>query len=236
MNDRGEIKVSAVIPAYNEAAYIADTLRGLQQCPGIDEILVVDDGSTDRTAEIAAIEGARVLSLARNGGKGRAMQFGWRQAKGEIIVFLDADLGETACEAFKLIQPLVEGRADMSVAIFPKTRWKGGLGFVVRLARWGIRTATNRSVSEPLSGQRAVRRALMARLEPLSKGFGVEVGMTIDALRAGGVLIEVPTSMTHRLTGRDARSIRHRFRQLIDVAGTLLAKSISRKGCIPNEP
>ena len=87
-----EARVAAVIPAYNEEKNIADVLKALLKSPELDEIIVVDDGSKDKTAEISEKLGVKVIRLSGNQGKGRAMQEGLKATQAEIIVFFDADL------------------------------------------------------------------------------------------------------------------------------------------------
>ncbi len=87
-----EARVAAVIPAYNEEKNIADVLKALLKSPELDEIIVVDDGSKDKTAEISEKLGVKVIRLSGNQGKGRAMQEGLKATQTEIIVFFDADL------------------------------------------------------------------------------------------------------------------------------------------------
>lgn len=213
---------SAIVPAHNEQDYVGATVRAVRSLPEVDEILVVDDGSTDLTGTRAAEAGARVLRLAANSGKGAALMAGVKAAQGDILLLLDADLGESAIEARHLLTPVLAGEADMTIATFPVIPGKGrGLGLVVRLAQWGIRRATGQEMSAPLSGQRALRRGVWERIGGFAPGFGVEVGLTIDALRAGFRVVEVPTTMTHRVTGRDWKSIRHRARQFMAVAWAL---------------
>lgn len=221
--------VSAILPAYNEEERIEATVRALRGLAGIGEILVVDDGSTDRTAERAQRMGARVLRLAANRGKGAALNAGAEAARGDILLLLDADLGDSAGQAERLLKPLLEDEADMSIATFPVIPNRGGgFGLVVRLARWGIRRATGREMASPLSGQRALRRAVWQRAGGFAGGFGAETALTIDALRAGFRVVEVPTTMTHRVTGRDWRGIHHRARQFLAVARVLWSRRSSR--------
>jgi glycosyltransferase involved in cell wall biosynthesis len=217
--------ISIIIPAYNEEKYIGRTIEALKKLPLIDEIIVVDDGSTDKTSSAADNAGAIVLRLHQNKGKGAALAEGFLHSKGDILVFLDADLGETAGQTLRLIQPILDNQADMTIAQFPvlNTR-KGGFGFVVRLARWGIHKYTGLSMNSPLSGQRAMRRDVMKKIGNISDGFGVEVGLTIDASRYGFRIIETPTTMTHRLTGQNTRDVWHRYKQFVAVAKTLLQK------------
>jgi glycosyltransferase involved in cell wall biosynthesis len=218
--------ISVIIPAYNEADRIAATVMASRKLPGIREVIVVDDGSTDRTADIAAAAGAKVVWLARNGGKARAMEAGADAAESPIYLFLDADLKETACKAEVLITPLINAAAaDMTIAVFPTIPGRGGgMGLVVRLARWGAKKITGRTLSAPLSGQRCMRREVLAAARPLARGFGVETALNIDALQAGFTLVEIPTTMDHRVTGNDLRARLHRARQLRDVALALLPR------------
>lgn len=95
------------------------------------------------------------------------------------------------------------------------------MGIVVRFSRWGILRATGRMMQAPLSGQRCLRREVFAAAMPLAAGFGVETALTIDALKSGFRVLEVPTSMDHRVTQNDLRARLHRARQLRDVAKAL---------------
>lgn len=205
--------ISAVIPAYNEERYIGPTVRAVRRLPRVGEVVVVDDGSADATAEVAAASGATVISLGRNLGKGAALARGVGATRGETVLFLDADLGGTAIEAGKLVEAIERGQADMAIALFPAHKHEGGFGLAMRLARWGIRKAAGLTLHAPLSGQRAIRREVLRAVGRLAPGFGVEVGLTIDAARLGFRVVEVPTSMSHHLTGRDPAGFFHRGRQ-----------------------
>lgn len=218
------VRVSAVIPAYNEAATLPETLVALRRAGCVDEVIVVDDGSTDGTADAARPYADRVLVHGENRGKGAALETGWRAAHGEILLFLDGDLGETAAYAPALLDPVQRDMADVVVAVFPPARRKGGFGLVKGLARFGVEHLTGYALQAPLSGQRAVRRVVLESLPPLSGGFGVEVGLTVDVLRAGFRLYEVQVPFRHRETGRDVRGFLHRGRQFIDIALTLNRK------------
>lgn len=210
-------KVSVLIPAYNEAERIGKTVRGVQQSGVADEIIVIDDGSTDGTAELARMAGATVLFHPRRRGKGEALNYGIQVARGEILVFLDGDLGESAGELRRLVAPVLQGEADMTIARFPTVPGSGGFGLVKGLARWGIRCLTGLQMESPLSGQRALRREVVEEVGPLASGFGVELALTIDAARRGYRLLEVPVEMTHALTGRDLAGFLHRGRQFLHV-------------------
>jgi glycosyltransferase involved in cell wall biosynthesis len=226
--------VAVVIPAYNEADRVGDTVTAAKTLPGVDVIVVVDDGSRDATARVARDAGARVLRYARNHGKAMAMMVGAREvaeldrrgpAEGpRHLLFLDADLGVTAAGAGPLIAPVAAGEADMSVAVFANRVKRGGHGFVVRLAGSGIRRATGWTPAQPLNGQRCLTRAAYEAARPLARGFGVETAMTIDLKRKGMRIVEAEVEMAHRATGSDLASQLHRARQFADVGLALATR------------
>ncbi len=111
--------VSVVISAFNEAQTVAESVAEALQCPGAREVIVVDDGSTDRTAELAASAGAtKVIRLAQNSGKAAAMAAGVDAASDDIILFLDADVtGLTPDKLSAIVQPVVDGRYEMFVGV-----------------------------------------------------------------------------------------------------------------------
>jgi len=140
------------------------------------------------------------------------------------VVFADADLGDSAEEIAKVIAPVAGGLADMAVAGFPAVPG-GGFGLAVGLARVGVRCLCGVNLTWPLSGQRALRADLLFAMMDAGFGpecgFGFEVGLTVDWLRAGYSLVEVPTLMTHRATGRTIAGFAHRSRQFAAVARAL---------------
>ncbi len=231
-------RASLLIPAFNEEDRIAETLQAACGLRGVSEIIVIDDGSTDRTAEAAASAGAaRVLRLPRNRGKGAALDAGLREATGRFILMLDADLGGSASLAQPLLDPVLEGRADMTVAVFPELRSQrggGGFGLALRLARWGIRLLTGAELAAPLSGQRALDRRIVETMGGFGRGFGVETALSGWAAAGGWKVLEVPLEMSHRRTGRDLRGFLHRGRQLLHIARALLWLAGARRrarGC-----
>jgi len=220
--------ISIIIPAYNESEYLPETLSALH---GLrtggqtvwDELIVVDDGSSDGTLD-AASGLAKIIRHPRNLGKGRAMQSGAAAAAGGILVFLDADLGSSAVHAGRLLAPLLEDAADMAVAVLPAPARRGGFGFARTLARRGIARLCGFEARAPLSGQRAVRSAVLRELGPLAEGFGVEVALTIEAVRRGYRVTEVPVPFCHRETGRSLQDICHRGRQFAEISRALVGK------------
>jgi len=224
------VDIAVLIPAYNEAERIGDTVAAALSVPGVTRVVVVDDSSSDSTAESAETAGAKVIRLWNNVGKGAALEAGaMRIENADVILLLDGDLGETATQASLLLSPILAGDAEMTVAAFPRSEGKAGFGLVKGMARWGIRSMGNGFDAEaPLSGQRALTNAAFARVRPFATGYGVEVALTVRALRAGMRVVEVPTTMTHAATGRDVRGFVHRGRQFIHVAIALTRLAFER--------
>lgn len=156
---------------------------------------------------------ARVADLDAAHGQARA------------LLFIDADLGQSAAAAGILAEPVLAGEADMTIALIPpQASAGGGSGRVVRLARRGIKRATGWTATQPLSGTRCLTRAGFDAALPLAPGWGVETGLTIDLIRAGYRVIEVPCELHHRVTGADWGGRRHRAEQLRDVARALVSR------------
>ena len=154
-----------LIPAFNEAELIGDTVAAALQIPGIDQVVVIDDGSDDKTPFVAYDAGARVIQLEDNCGKGGALNRAVAEVEADVYLVMDADLGWTAAETGKLLDPIFADQADMSIAIMrAPAGHKGGFGLVTKLARWGICRYGGKIVSAPLSGQRAIRRTVILSL------------------------------------------------------------------------
>ena len=221
-----------VIPARNEARLIGSTVRAAKAIHGVTRVLVCDDGSLDGTRERAHAAGAAVAAHPTSRGKAGAMMTGiatlrHRGMPFDAVLFLDADLGETAAMATALVAPVLSDDADLTIAVLPAaSQSAGGFGLVKGLARRGIHTATGMSLRAPLSGQRCITAAALAAAEPLAPGWGVEVAMTIDVATAGFRVSEVDVPFTHRETGRDLKGQLHRATQFRDVARALAARGI----------
>jgi glycosyltransferase involved in cell wall biosynthesis len=209
--------VTVVIPAFNEEETITDTIRALKQEPLITNILVVNDGSTDNTSVLARQEKVEVIDLDTNRGKGGAMNAALNYIAADVIAFVDGDLGVAAAEVSKILAPVLEGKADLCIASFPPPKKKGGFGLVKGTAARAIRKAGDFQATAPLSGQRAMTSEVLKAVTPFREGYGVELGMTLRALQKGFHIIEVPTTMTHKETGRDLKGFLHRGKQFVDV-------------------
>lgn len=226
------VTVAAVIPAFNEAPTIAATVAEVLGMAEVDQVYVVDDGSTDGTAELAHEAGATVLLVENNSGKGGAIRKSLTMIEAEVYLFIDGDVGETAREGVKLLRPVLAGEADMTIGVFPRRPGKGGFGLAKGFAVRAIKLLTGRAVEEPLSGQRAVTKELITRLR-FDDGYGLETGITIDALRAGASVVEVPVEMTHAYTGRDLAGFAHRGRQLAAITRAVISRALSRGRPLP---
>jgi len=220
--------VTILIPAYNEASTIKDTVLAVKNIKKIDQVIVINDCSSDDTAKLAEEAGAEVISLETNLGKGGALNYGLNYAKGNIIGLLDGDLGKTAIDVEKLLDPVLTDKADMTIGRFPPAKKRGGFGLVTELAKRGIRWYTGLEVNSPLSGQRVIRKTVLDRIGPFESGFGVEVGLTIDVFRNGFRVKEIPVQMSHAETGRDLAGFIHRGKQFIDVLKVLLKRLAKR--------
>ncbi|WP_418790190.1 glycosyltransferase family 2 protein [Phosphitispora sp. TUW77] len=179
------MKSAVIIPAYNEEQTIGKVIEVVKQVPFIEETIVISDGSTDNTADVARLLGAKVITLEQNLGKGGAMMVGVNNTSADVVLFLDADLlGLQPLHVVDLLLPVLEGRAEMTVGIFEHGR---------------LATDLAQFFAPYLSGQRAVKRQLFRQISNLEMSrYGVEVAMTRFAKSAGISVLEVELrDMTH---------------------------------------
>ena len=216
-----------IVAARNEADRIGATLAALRGgLPGA-ALWVADDASSDGTAEAALAARARRWSAAA----GRTARAPTSAAAAEAA--LSARARARAGPALRrrprrlrrrALAPLVEaverGECDLAVAAFSR-RVGGGFGVALGFARWAIRRRCGLETSAPISGQRAMRAEVLRAALPFARGYGMEVGMTIDAVRAGYRLREYELDLSHRATGRSLAGFAHRGRQLRDFAPRL---------------
>jgi glycosyltransferase involved in cell wall biosynthesis len=222
--------VIVIVSAHNEADRLGATLRALARALPGARLVVADDASTDTTARVAGETGAEVVTSPRNLGKGGAATLAAQRVldraggpDGALFVLCDGDLGDSAEQLAVLVDAVRDGSCDLAVGAFA-TRVGGGFGIAVGYARWAIRRLTGRTLDAPISGQRALRGEVLAAVVPFAARFGMEIGMTVDALRAGFVVRELPLDLAHRATGRTLGGFRHRARQLGDFVAVTLSR------------
>lgn len=230
---KGE-RVAVVIPAKDEAERIGATIRAARAIPKVDLIVVVDDGSDDDTRAVARAAGATVVRHSVNRGKASALETGasvvaMRDAEDAVprtLLFLDADLGDSAIECAPLVTPVLAGDVDMAIAYLPPQTGAGGHGVVTRFARRWIKKLTGWEAQQPLSGQRCLTREAVEAAHPLAPGWGVEVGVTIDLLTQGFVVQEIPCKLYHRPSRNDLAGQLHRASQYADVVRAVNARRL----------
>jgi glycosyltransferase involved in cell wall biosynthesis len=223
------LEIHVIVAAYNEAPRIQATLAALAAAFPRAPVWVADDGSTDATSELARQAGARVVRSERMIGKGAAVTLAARDAlqtiqeREPIFILCDGDLAESAGGLHALADAVRRGDADMTVAAFA-TRVGGGVGLAVAFARWAIRRRCGLTMRAPISGQRALRAGTLEDVLPFAAGFGMEIGMTIDASRAGYRIAEIELDLSHRATGRTLSGFAHRWHQLVDFVRVYFAR------------
>ncbi len=210
-----DVTLSVIVPAHNEEAYIAQILEKVLAEPTPKEILVVDDGSKDRTAEIVrtfAGRGVRLIRHERNQGKGAAIHTALRQARGRLVIIQDADLEYDPRDYPRVLAPLLSGRADVvygsrNMTRNPRVSW---------LFYWGGRAVTfvanmlyGSHLTDEATCYKAMRRDLLESLQLQSRGFGFCAEVTGKLLGRGTRIVEVPIRYIPR-SWREGKKIKAR--------------------------
>jgi len=180
--------VSVILPAYNEEKTVASVIKTVQALNYVDEIIVVNDGSLDATEQVAKEAGATVISHTKNRGKGAAIKTGFKNSKGDVVVFMDADLQKLVPKQVdKMIQPILNGEADVT-----KTKFKREAGRVTELTAKPLLSFFFPEIrfEQPLSGQFAAKRSFLNNIQ-LEDDYGVDVGIVLDADVMGARVKEV---------------------------------------------
>ncbi|HEY8465653.1 MAG TPA: glycosyltransferase family 2 protein [Solirubrobacterales bacterium] len=221
--------LTAIVAARNEADRIGATVSALRDAfPGV-QVIVADDASEDGTAGAAREAGAQVVSGERSVGKGgnvnRAVSALLAEGgpQGRVVLLCDGDLAGSAAELPPLVEAVENGSCDLAVAAFAR-RVGGGFGIALRFARWAIERLCGYRAGAPISGQRALSAQAFRAVVPFAEGYGMEIGMTVDAVRAGYVVRELELPLAHRATTRNLRGFLHRGRQLRDFVRVYLRK------------
>ena len=181
-------KVSVIIPAYNEEETVAKVIEVVKKVSFVDEIIVVNDGSSDNTEKEATEAGAIVINHETNKGKGEALYTGYKEAECDIIAFIDADIFNlTSAKVEAMIKPILDGKTDIT-----KTKFSRASGRVTELTAKPLLNFFFPEISfeQPLSGQFAARKEVLKKIN-FEKDYGVDVGIVIDADVLGISITEV---------------------------------------------
>jgi glycosyltransferase involved in cell wall biosynthesis len=220
--------LAAIVAARNEADRIADTVRALREAFTGARVWVADDASEDGTAEVALAAGAEVVSRGQPHGKGANVSAAAEAALSvddppTLVLLCDGDLGASAARLAPLVEAVRGGECDLAVASFSR-RVGGGFGLALGFARWAIQRLCGQETIAPISGQRTMRVEVLRDVLPFAAGYGMEIGMTVDAVRAGYRLGEYEVDLEHRATGKSIRGFAHRALQLRDFLRVFLAR------------
>jgi glycosyltransferase involved in cell wall biosynthesis len=224
----GTGELAVIVAARNEADRIGATVAALRRVFPAAAIWVADDASTDGTAEVAMVAGAEVVSRGRSHGKGGNVTAAAQAALGaepvpSLVLLCDGDLGDSAARLGPLAEAVKRGECDLAVAAFSR-RVGGGFGIALGFARWAIRRLCGAETEAPISGQRALRAETLRACLPFASGFGMEIGITVDAVRGGYRLREYELDLEHRASGRTLAGFLHRTAQLRDFLRVYLSR------------
>ncbi len=206
------MSVAAIVPAYNEEQTVGVVLETLLNCPSVDEVILVNDGSTDGTAQVGSNYPVTVVNLEVNLGKGGAMKAGADQTGCDVLVFIDADLVGLRTEHVEaLLQPVLSGLTEMSIGVFSDGRPSTDLA---------------QKLAPSLSGQRAVTKALFNQVPHLEESrYGVEVALTRYAERHGVEIAKVPLPALSQIVKEEklgfAKGLKARMEMYKDIIKSL---------------
>ncbi len=226
--------VTVLLPAHNEAAVIAEVIAGCRaHTPGLLEIVVVDDGSTDATAEVADRAGARVLRMPTNQGKGAALAYALPHLRGDTVLLLDADGQDDPSEIPLLLTALT---ADVELVIGSRFIGTFNPGSISTINRYGTHAinglfnlAFGTAVTDTQAGFRALRRETMRGLSIQARHYDIETDMLCQIVAAGGKVVEIPVTRSVRGGGStDFSRVRDGLRIVRRIALTRISLGLRR--------
>lgn len=214
--------VSVVIPARNEEKHIANVIKKINKCEIVNEIIVINNNSSDRTEEIAQQNGAKVY-LCKKIGKGYAMALGLNKANGDVILYVDADIDNYEDNFIeRMLKPILEDKYD-----FVKSTFNRSKGRVTALVAKPLLESTYPKLAkfqQPLSGIIAGKKELFKKLT-FEKDYGVDIGILIDVYKLGAKMTEVDIGTIEN----DSQD----WRNLVDMSKQVTKAILKRK--IKNE-
>ncbi len=227
------MSVTVVLAALNEAPNVGPVVRGC--LAHADEVLVVDDGSSDDTADVAAAAGARVVQLSQNRGKGVAVRRGAREARGEVLVFMDADGQDDPADIPAVLAALHD---DVDMVVGSRFLGRFERDAIAPLHALGNRALTGlvnglygSALTDTQAGFRALRRDRFLGCALDARGYDVEVDLLLELLGTGGRIIEVPVTRRARAHGHShLRTFRDGARIALRIGRQRLKRRRSGRG------
>jgi len=214
------MKIVALIPAYNEERTIQEIIRNTKKF--VSEVIVVDDNSTDRTKDLATLEGANVISHKKNKGYGAAIITGIKYSlkeKADIVVLLDADTQHNPNEIDSIVKPLIENKGDLVIGSrflnnmkIPVYR-KFGIKFITDL----MNILTGAKITDAQSGFRAFSGKVLREINLRENGMGISVETIFKVKEKGFKIIEVPISCQYEKIIHKINPISHGFQVVLSI-------------------
>jgi len=223
--------VVAIIPAYNEEKALADVIdRTLEH---VDEVIVVDDGSSDKTSEVAIGAGARVIKHSVNLGKGEALKSGFKAIGNDsIIITIDGDGQHNPSEIPDLVRPIIEDGADLVNGSRYMNGPEENTPAYRRVGQKVLDIATNISAGTKVTDSQSGFRAFSPKSKNVFRfkdtGFGIESEMLVDAAEAGLKIVEVPITVRYDLDGSTKDPITHGVGVLFNIAKDKVLRTFKR--------
>ena len=213
--------VVAIIPAYNEEKALADVIG--KTLENVDDVIVVDDGSSDKTSEVAIEAGARVIRHSVNLGKGEALKSGFKAVGDDsIIITIDGDGQHNPSEIPDLVRPIIEDGADLVNGSRYMNGPEENTPAYRRVGQKVLDIATNISAGTKVTDSQSGFRAFSPQSKNVFRfkdtGFGIESEMLVDAAEAGLKIVEVPITVRYDLDGSTKDPITHGVGVLFNIA------------------
>lgn len=225
------VNVVAIIPAYNEEKALADVIG--KTLEHVDEVIVVDDGSSDKTSEVAIEAGARVIKHSVNLGKGEALKSGFKAIGDDsIIITIDGDGQHNPSEIPDLVRPIIEDGADLVNGSRYMNGPEENTPAYRRVGQKVLDIATNISAGTKVTDSQSGFRAFSPKSKNVFRfkdtGFGIESEMLVDAAEEGLKIVEIPITVRYDLDGSTKDPITHGVGVLFNIAKDKVLRTFKR--------